>query len=352
MRLKTLGNHLRFMSRFALARFSGKRMPLIFVLCVTNKCNLKCWYCYGEHPFRGSLQDFSTDELLGIVREIGDLGACALQLQGGEPLLRRDLPLIIEEAKRFGISCDMVTNGTMVTKNIETVKMLDKICVSLDGPMETNDRNRGAGSFESAVNGILAIKSLRIPLRISSVLTSETTANDIDWLVDFCRKTRSLVNFSPSFGFSPRLKPGSTGPHAIEDAKLRSLLIYIAKAKSQGAPIQFSQRSYYLASQWPFEYSRHRAAYSQTDGYRMPACYHGKYVFFIDADGSVYPCCNFWGQKFPNIKEGGLYKAILAIDRNGCGSCYIPAYIERNLFFNGGLNTWSNYIWQGIKGVL
>jgi len=349
MYLKRIINYSRFLGKFCNARFTGKRVPLIVILCVTNKCNLACSYCYGEHSKRNSWIDFTTDELLSMVRSLGKLGTSVLQIQGGEPLLRQDLYPVIKEAKRYRMICDIVTNGTLVHARKEVLSLFDRVCVSLDGPREVNDKNRGEGAFDRCINGIEEILRIGLPLRISSVLTLDTTTKDIDWLVNYSLKNKILLNFSPFFDFLPCNYADYFRLSKVNDESLRILFRHILKLKEEGALIQFSPKSYLAALNWPFSYSVRKITKENTGRLKLPKCYHGDFVFFIDADGSLYPCCNFWGRKTLNIKNEGLKEAILKLDREDCHGCYIPAYIDRNLFFEGNLGTWINYLMQGLR---
>ena len=353
VKVKKATQYLKFVSTLLRAKLIRRRIPLIAVLCVTNRCNLSCWYCYGEHPLRGDYLEFSTEELLYIVRTLGRLGTQVLQLQGGEPLLRDDLLAIIAEAQRFGMVCDMVTNGILVECKVELISRLSKICISLDGPPEINDRNRGRGTHAQIVRGIQCARSCGVPVRISTVLTQGTTTADIDWLVDFAKKHRLILNFSPSFEFLARFHPEKSKPHRISADHLRSLFQHIINYKKNKAPIQFSLMSYTMASQWPFDYEKRRVfSYELPARFRYPRCYHGDYIVFIDSDGSLYPCCNFWGRSQWNVRTQGLEESINGLSRQNCEACYIPAYIDRNLFFNSWPGVWKNYIIQNMKEVL
>ncbi len=100
-------------------------------------------------------------------------GVSFLGFEGGEPLLRRDLPAILEEAHaRFHTS--LVTNGWLLEHRLtEIARHLDVLFVSLDGIGETHDRLRGIPrSFERAVAGIKASRH-DVPTVISYTVTRE-----------------------------------------------------------------------------------------------------------------------------------------------------------------------------------
>ncbi|MDD5130440.1 MAG: radical SAM protein [Candidatus Omnitrophica bacterium] len=353
MRFNRLRQDFKFISALFAAKLARRRVPLIAILGVTNRCNLKCWYCYGEHPYRYNCREFTTQELLEIVSQLHQLGTRILQLQGGEPLLRDDLEAVITRAHRLGITCDMVTNGTLIPQKKEIIRLLDKICISLDGPAMVNDQNRGEGSYLKIVEGIKLARSYGLAVRISSVLTAQTKEEDIDWLVNFCRQNNLTLNFSPSFDFTANFTPGKFQPHVIPEDKLRKLFRYIKQHKIKNAPIQFSAASYDIAGHWPFIYEKRMATQAEFPaGVHHPKCYHADYAVFIDSDGSVYPCCNFWGRPRWNIRKDGLTESIRGLSRQGCRACYTPAYIDRNLFFSGAAGVWGNYITQNLKELI
>lgn len=355
MKIRLLKQRISFLTALFKAKITKRKVPLSVILCVTNQCNLNCKYCYGEHPYRGSCYEFTTDDLLNIVRELKKLGTQQILFQGGEPLLREDLPVILSQVRKFGMYCDMVTNGMLLTLKPEVLSFLDSICISLDGPEPINDRNRGEGSYKGAVEAIKFAGKLNFPVRLSTVLTELTTKDSIDWLVAFAREYRCMLNFSPSFDFVKNYHPGEFRPHVVSDEQLRSLFKHIIYHKHNGAPIQFSLIGYNIALQWPFSYNKHkiyRADISKNVNFQYPKCYHGDYVVFIDSEGSVYPCCNFWGQPKLNIREHSVAGAIKALSRDGCQACYTVSYIDRNLFFDMDLRVWWNYLVQNFKEAI
>src|SRR6476659_6165674 len=66
-------------------------------ISVTDRCNIRCFYCMPETPVdfvpRGEILSF--EEMERFVRVAAGLGVSKLRVTGGEPLLRRDLPVLI-----------------------------------------------------------------------------------------------------------------------------------------------------------------------------------------------------------------------------------------------------------------
>jgi cyclic pyranopterin phosphate synthase len=105
---------------------------------VTDRCNLRCQYCMPEQDYvwlpRESLLTF--EELGAVVDAFLPLGVDRLRITGGEPLLRRDLPVLIESlAARPGLAdLALTTNGVLLQSQARALHAagLHRITVSLD----------------------------------------------------------------------------------------------------------------------------------------------------------------------------------------------------------------------------
>lgn len=96
------------------------------LLEVTQRCNLKCTYCFasaGDHDVDPSLATIEN----GLENIYKASGACNLQLSGGEPTVRDDLPEIIAMARRIGFHFIQVnSNGLRLAEDPEYVKRLQR----------------------------------------------------------------------------------------------------------------------------------------------------------------------------------------------------------------------------------
>ena len=107
-------------------------------LSVTDKCNLRCFYCLPE-GFRG----FETpahwlrfDEIERVVGAFTELGVSRVRLTGGEPLVRRDLPQLASRlADLPGLDdLSLSTNATLLSRHARLLRQagISRINVSLD----------------------------------------------------------------------------------------------------------------------------------------------------------------------------------------------------------------------------
>lgn len=141
-----------------LLQFSKDKRPVV-VWNTTKRCNLRCVHCYAfaeGQDYRGD--ELSTEEGKALIDDLAGFRVPVILFSGGEPVLREDLPELIDYAVKKGIRAVISTNGTLITKEKARVFAgcsLSYIGVSLDGMNEINDAFRGVeGAFARAMVGI------------------------------------------------------------------------------------------------------------------------------------------------------------------------------------------------------
>jgi len=105
-----------------------KSAPCICLIDVTNRCNLTCPICFANASAQGYVVEPTFQEIVQIMqhfRSMEPFPAVLLQLAGGEPTLRKDLPDIVHKAKELGFTETMLsTNGVKIAKSIEFLQSL------------------------------------------------------------------------------------------------------------------------------------------------------------------------------------------------------------------------------------
>ncbi|MFX0037591.1 MAG: radical SAM protein [Candidatus Hermodarchaeota archaeon] len=103
-----------------------KSAPNICLIDITNRCNLTCPICFANASAKGYVVEPTFDEIVQIMkhfRSIKPIPAVLLQLSGGEPTVRDDLPDIIRKGKELGFTELMVTtNGVRFGKDPEFLR--------------------------------------------------------------------------------------------------------------------------------------------------------------------------------------------------------------------------------------
>jgi MoaA/NifB/PqqE/SkfB family radical SAM enzyme len=339
-----LYNRAAFMLSLLKNKLTGGRVPLVAVLNITARCNLRCTYCYGQY-FQNPAQDYTTEELFHLIEELARLGTRSITLGGGEPLIRDDIGRLINKIKAHGIECGFNTNGLLIEKRINELSSADMICVSLDGPQKENDLNRGASSFAKIVAGIEKALQAGITVHTTTVFTRHNcTPAVVDWIIDFALKN----NIQAEFNFLFHQKDDKNNPDLFPHPEhLRQVALHIAHRKSEGAPVLFSEQAYLNVANWPlFPQQLH---WGGRPSFSYIPCYAGRFMMFIDVDGKVYPCVQLIDLfKALDWRQVGLKKAWDHCATHSCHACYFPCFNEFNLI----MGFRPKILWQQIMSSL
>lgn len=126
------------------------------VLCnyyLTYRCNATCSFCdIWERPSPYVTLDSVRDNL----RDLKALGVRVVDFTGGEPLLHRQLDLILAEAKNQGLITTVTTNALLYLKYAHRLRgLIDMLHFSLDSPIqEEHDQSRGVKCFDKVMESI------------------------------------------------------------------------------------------------------------------------------------------------------------------------------------------------------
>ncbi|MCD6371816.1 MAG: radical SAM protein [Candidatus Aenigmarchaeota archaeon] len=138
----------------------------------TNRCNLKCKFCWLRDFDNGGLntEELPTKKYKEMVKDASDMGVHTIEITGGgEPLFRKDTFEIMKLVKKYNMFGRLITNGTLFTEEMikGVVKIgWDEIVFSLDAPeKEINDFLRGGG-FEKVVGTIKKIQTMKSKLNL------------------------------------------------------------------------------------------------------------------------------------------------------------------------------------------
>jgi cyclic pyranopterin phosphate synthase len=166
-------------------------------ISITQKCNLKCFYCHKEGR-RGDIDRFMLPEEIGeIVKTSLDFGVRKIKISGGEPLLRRDIVEILKNIKDKRIKdISMTTNGILLKEYAEKLKDngLDRVNVSLDTlNNELYKKITKYGDVEKVKKGIeKAIDVGLTPLKIN-YLAMDININHLKDIMEYCREIGAIL---------------------------------------------------------------------------------------------------------------------------------------------------------------
>ena len=145
-------------------------------LSVTDRCNIRCFYCMPEDGVRFEPREeiLSFEEIERFVRVAVSLGTTKLRVTGGEPLVRRDLPVLIRRLGGIpGIrDLALTTNGVLLTELAEPLygAGLRRINVHLDTlDRERFERITRRDDLPRVLDGIEAAQRLGYRIKLNAV---------------------------------------------------------------------------------------------------------------------------------------------------------------------------------------
>ncbi|WP_114972265.1 pyrroloquinoline quinone biosynthesis protein PqqE [Rhodoferax ferrireducens] len=148
--------------------------PFWLLAELTYRCPLHCVFCYNPTQHAAVQDELSTDEWIRVMREARAMGAAQLGFSGGEPLVRDDLEVLVQEAHRLGFYTNLLTSGVGLTEpRIKALKEagLDHIQLSFqDSTRELNDFLSSTKTFELKRRVAALIKAYDYPMVMNVVL--------------------------------------------------------------------------------------------------------------------------------------------------------------------------------------
>lgn len=116
-------------------------------ISVTDRCNFRCTYCMPKevfdqnYPYLSHQELLSFEEITRLSSIFATLGIEKIRLTGGEPLLRKNLEILVEMLSKIRspegkpLDLTLTTNGSILRKKAAALKMagLHRLTISLDG---------------------------------------------------------------------------------------------------------------------------------------------------------------------------------------------------------------------------
>lgn len=124
-------------------------------IAITSQCNLCCKHCCAS-DMEKKKQPLKS-EIIMVIEKLASCGIEEITLTGGEPLIRSDFKEIVEYAKNKFAKLYLMTNATLITKEMATfiAKMFDGISISLDGYDRVScEKIRGKNVFDRVESAI------------------------------------------------------------------------------------------------------------------------------------------------------------------------------------------------------
>jgi len=172
-------------------------------ISVTDRCNMRCDYCrpapdaYKAEPHDQILR---YEEIERIVRVAAGLGVSKLRITGGEPLVRRDLPVLVKKLAGIpGITdFSMTTNATLLKKYATDLVAagLNRINISIDSLNALRFRKLTGGELAPVLEGIAVASEVGLyPIKLNTVLMRGINDDEVAGLIDFAAELHATIRF-------------------------------------------------------------------------------------------------------------------------------------------------------------
>jgi MoaA/NifB/PqqE/SkfB family radical SAM enzyme len=267
----------------------GEWVPLVAHVSVTDRCPHRCARC--SNIARGG-DDPPLESLARLAGQLRAAGACRVALTGGEPMLRADLPAVVE-ACGGELSPVLFTSGHgLALPQARQLRQagLAAAYVSLDHfQAQRHDRVRGqAGAFQRAVDAIRACREAGLYTAAQAVVgPSLAEQGRLEQFVAFCEEQGAhevmLLEELPI-----RDAPagaGSDGDLDVQAVRQRLAAMHLRSARDAAMPKVSSM--------------------SWLENPDCLGCQAGFSFLYVSAEGEVFPC-DFVPLSFGNVHELGI----------------------------------------------
>ncbi len=226
-------------------------------------------------------------------------------VQGGEPLLRRDLLEILQDLVEIGFRLTVITNGTRFTPRL--VDQLDELAISLSISLDTLDRAkyeqiRGGDQLDGVLIGIDLLQRYRHP-KFLTCIVSEINRDEVPEVVAFARR-RGFLPVVGAYHWDVGLY-GKQDP-ALMYGRYQARLVFERLLKEEALPPGYLR-----------QYAKDNVSW--LSGEPLSPCDAGRYSIAIDASGNVAPCLSL--PPAGNLLESSLSEILSRFDRQAIQHC-------------------------------
>ena len=296
----------------------GVKCPLRVTHFCTFRCNLSCSYC---GIWKARKKEMTTEQVKRAMKEFAVAGTVFWTFTGGEPLLRKDIGELVNYAKGLFPIVSLTTNGVLLKDKINEVKNVNYFTISLDGPKEVNDYNRGKGSFEKALEGIKTARRKGKDVVINAVISKLNVKNDFEGikkLIKIASDNGCRMNFTVLYRDQFNRNNKGINNIWLSDKERINALNFIKKEKKRRfGLISFSNPCIERIKNLE----------------KWKICYSGKLFCELLPDGTVVPCLFKEKEGIDGLKYG-FVNAFNKLPIHEDCFCINTCYNELNCIFS------------------
>lgn len=264
--------------------------PLIW-LEITRKCNLKCPHCYIDGGMARD-NELSSEEIIAVIDDLADMGVWAIAITGGEPTLHPDFVKFVQHARSRNLLVGIATHGLHLTDHVISGLPKEGVIVSISiDDLHVQHKNPDT-EFNIATEALL--RCMQHGLHANIMTT--TNRKNVDHL-------EKIITWGEEHNVSVRSVPFSP----IGDRAKK----YAAELENVPEDVNKAARFWLKEMAWEHEYHEKVGLcvglifnYGLTLAYMSRRCSSGRFLAYICADGTVYPCTMCAGENI--LSPGNL----------------------------------------------
>jgi molybdenum cofactor biosynthesis protein A len=190
--------------------FDNHNRPITYLrLAVTDRCNLRCFYCMPEEGIRylPKPQLLTYEEMARLVAVLARMGVSKVRLTGGEPFVRQRFMAFLQTLHQTpGVEeLHLTTNGVLTAPHVPALRELGVRSVNLS--IDTLDRARfhqitRRDELPAVLNTLDALLRHDIRVKINAVVMDGQNIEDIPALVELTRSQPVDVRFIEEMPFN------------------------------------------------------------------------------------------------------------------------------------------------------
>ncbi len=279
------------------------RRPVLAIFQASLRCNSACGYC--NLPLNVGRYEMTREEIQSVFTGLYRDGLRFVFVQGGEPLLRRDLLEILGDLVQIGFHVTLITNGTKLTTDL--VQRFDDLSVSMSISLDTLNRVRyqhirGADQLDQVLAGLELLQHYRPPKFITCIV-SEVNRDEVREVVQFARD-RGFLPVVGAYHWDVGLY-GKQDPGLMYERQKASLVFERLLADDAIPPGYLRQ------------YTKDNVTWLR--GGTLEPCDAGRYSIAIDASGNVAPCLAL--PEAGNLLQSSLREILARFNRQEIQNC-------------------------------
>lgn len=307
-------------------------------LSLTDRCNFRCHYCMPEDPeWLPREQLLSYEELLSIAELfVTRLGITNIRLTGGEPLVRRGVPGLVEQLsalRELGLRrISMTSNGVLLTRHAEALVRagLDDVNISIDSVDPQRFRAlTGGGELNDVLAGIRGARDAGLAMKLNAVVIRGDNEEDVVPLTRWAMQEGVSLRF---IEFMPLDARGGWQPARVVPER------DIIAALQRHFEVEPLPRSREPATYYRLNGGYHLGVISTVSNPFCASCDRVR----VTATGEIYPClfspmCTDLKTPLRNGADlEGLERVIRgAVWRKGKGFVESAGYVKRAITMHG-----------------